>query len=199
LLIENTTKGATMNVNRIPLIGLLIIQAAIGYEWAMSGATKLVRGDFPSGLAAELRDKSQGAASWYRSFLDGAVIPHASSWGYAIEIGELLIGVVLIATALLWLFGWERVHGQRRQLVLVAVAAAALAGVVMNVNFHLANGSPHPWLIPKSGFDEGVDLDSLMPFIQIVLAGVSLKLWANLRRERHPSKAAPAAGVVAKA
>jgi hypothetical protein len=66
--------------------------------------------------------------------------------------------------------------------LLLAVAASAIAGILMNVNFHLANGAPHPWLIPKSGFDEGVDLDSLMPFIQLVLAGVALRLWADLRR-----------------
>ena len=29
------------------------------------------------------------------------------------------------------------------------------------VNFHLTNGAPHAWLISKSGFDEGVDLDSM--------------------------------------
>ena len=63
--------------NRLPLIGLLVVQLAIGYEWAMSGLTKIVRGDFPSGLAGELRDKSQGAASWYRSLLDRIVIPLA--------------------------------------------------------------------------------------------------------------------------
>jgi hypothetical protein len=64
---------------RIPLFGLLLVQLAVGYEWAMSGLAKIVRGGFPSGLAAELRDKSQGAAGWYKSFLDGAVIPHGSS------------------------------------------------------------------------------------------------------------------------
>ena len=170
-----------MNSNRIPLIGLLVIQAAIGYEWAMSGLTKIVRGNFPSGLAAELRDKSQGAPSWYRSFLDGSVIPHASSWGYAIEIAELAIGIALIATAAIWLFRWESLRATRQQTLLLSVAAAALAGIVMNISFHLANGAPHPWLIPRSGFDEGVDLDSLMPFIQLVLAGVALRLWADLR------------------
>jgi hypothetical protein len=51
----------------------------------------------------------------------------------------------------------------------------------MNVNFHLANGSSHPWLIPKDGFDEGVDLDSLMPAVQLVLAGVSAGLLLSLR------------------
>ena len=52
----------------------------------------------------------------------------------------------------------------------------------MNVNFHLANGSAHPWLIPGDGFDEGVDLDSLMPAIQLVLVGVSGGIVASLRR-----------------
>ena len=171
-----------MNSYRIPLIGLLVIQAAVGYEWAMSGLTKIVRGGFPAGLAAELRDKSAGAPSWYRSFLDGSVIPHGIAWGYAIEIAELAIGVALIATAALWFFRWEALRASGRRTLLLAVAVSAVAGILMNVNFHLANGAPHPWLIPKSGFDEGVDLDSLMPFIQLVLAGTALRLWADLRR-----------------
>lgn len=180
-----------MNTYRIPLIGLLVIQAAIGYEWAMSGLAKIVRGGFPSGLAAELRDKSQGTVSWYRSFLDGTVIPHASAWGYAIEISELVIGIILIATALIWIFRWDGITTRQQQTLLVAVAAAAFAGVLMNVSFHLANGSPHPWLIPKNGFDEGVDLDSLMPLIQLVLAGGAVRLWALARREQRP-RLAPA-------
>ena len=179
-----------MNSNRIPLIGLLVIQAAIGYEWAMSGLTKIVRGDFPSGLGAELRDKSQGAPSWYRSFLDGSVIPHASSWGYAIEISELAIGVALIVAAAIWLFRWESLGATRQQTLLLAVAAAALAGIVMNVSFHLANGAPHPWLIPRSGFDEGVDLDSLMPFIQLVIAAGALRMW-TLARRAQPAPLVP--------
>lgn len=162
---------------RLPLIGLLAIQIAIGYEWFMSGVTKIVRGGFPAGLADELREKSEGTASWYRSFLDGAVIPNGVAWGYAIVISELLIGLVLIGSALVWLFGSERLGGRARESLLALTAVAAVAGVVLNVGFHLANGSAHPWLIPADGFDEGVDLDSLMPAIQLVLGGVSGRLW----------------------
>ena len=185
-----------MNSNRIPLLGLLVIQAAIGYEWAMSGLTKIVRGDFPAGLGTELRDKSQGAPAWYRSFLDGSVIPHASSWGYAIEITELTIGAALIVAAAIWLFGWESLGATRQQALLLGVAAAALAGIVMNISFHLANGAPHPWLIPRSGFDEGVDLDSLMPFIQLVIAAGALGMWTDARNAHaaalHPNPQAAA-------
>ena len=172
------------NASRIPLVGLLVIQLVVGYEWAMSGLTKIVRGDFPGGLAGELRDKSEGAAAWYKGFLDSVIIPNGQAWGYAIEIGELLIGAVLIAAALAWLFGWERLRGRERRLVLVATALASVAGIFMAVNFHLANGAPHPWLIPADGFDEGVDLDSVLPAIQLVLAVVSGRLWWLARRER---------------
>ena len=168
--------------SRLPVVGFLLIVVLVGYEWFMSGLTKIVRGGFPTGLAGELREKSEGAASWYKSFLDGTVIPNGTAFGYAIEIGELLIGLALVAAALVWLFRWDRLSRRMRLLVLWAAAIAALGGIFMNVNFHLANGSPHPWLIPKDGFDEGVDLDSLMPAVQLVIVGVSAGLLLSMKR-----------------
>lgn len=167
--------------SRIPLLGLLAIQALIGYEWFMSGLTKVVRGGFPSGLADELTEKSEGAASWYTSFLDSAVIPNASTFGVLIILAELAVGIALIAAAALWAFRWEGLGSGGRTAILAATAASALGGIFMNVNFHLANGSAHPWLIPGEGFDEGVDLDSLMPGIQLVLVIVAVGVWVTLR------------------
>ena len=170
---------------RLPLIGFLAIQILIGYEWFMSGLAKIVRGGFPSGLADELTEKSEGVGGWYRDFLDNVVIPNATGFGYLIELSELLVGIGLIAAALTWFFAWERVGPTGRTAVLGVTVLAALGGVVMNVAFHLANGSAHPWLIPGDGFDEGVDLDSLMPAIQLVLAAVSAGTWLAQRRERQ--------------
>ena len=167
---------------RLPLIGLLLIQLFIGYEWFMSGLTKIVRGDFPSGLADELTEKSDEVAGWYRTFLDETVIPSGSVFGYLIETGELVIGVVLLVAGLVWLLRWERLTSAGRKAVLFATMLAAFGGIFMNVNFHLANGSAHPWLIPMDGFDEGVDLDSLMPAIELVLIGVSAGLLVSLRQ-----------------
>lgn len=87
--------------SRLPLVALLLVQIFIGYEWFMSGLTKIYRGGFPSGLAKELTEKSRGAPGWYKSFLDGSIIPNATPFGYVIEIGELLIGVALIAAAIM--------------------------------------------------------------------------------------------------
>jgi hypothetical protein len=147
------------------------------------------------GLAAELREKSEGAGGWYKSFLDGSVIPHASTFGYLIEIGELVVGLALVAAALVWLLRWERLPYSGRVAVLVATALASLGAIFMAVNFHLANGAPHPWLIPRDGFDEGIDLDSLLPAVQLVLVGVSVGFLRALRREHKPQPTAVATSV----
>lgn len=167
---------------RAGLLGLLAVEAFLGYEWLMSGFTKIVRGGFPGGLADELREKSEGAAGWYTSFLDSVVIPNGSLFGTLIIVGELAVGAALVVAAALWAFRWERIGSSGRTWVLAATVAAALGGIFMNVNFHLANGSAHPWLIPGDGFDEGVDLDSFMPAVQLVLVAVSVLVWRGARR-----------------
>jgi hypothetical protein len=169
---------------RLALKGLLLIGAFVGYEWFMSGLAKIVRGGFPSGLGDELREKSEGTVGWYKSFLDGTVIPNSKVFGILIEVGEVAIGVALIAAAILLLWRWQRLSYRSEMAVLATVALASLGAILMNVNFHLANGSPHPWLIPKDGFDEGVDLDSLLPLIQLAFLVVSTKLLVALRRDR---------------
>ena len=188
---ESTSRAAS----RLPLVGLLLVQLFMGYEWLMSGLTKVVRGGFPGGLAAELREKSDGASGWYKSFLDGSVIPHASTFGYLIEIGELVVGLALVVAALVWLLRWERLPYSGRVAVLVATALASVGAIFMAVNFHLANGAPHPWLIPQDGFDEGIDLDSLLPAVQLVLVGVSVSFLRALRREHKPQPTAVATSV----
>jgi hypothetical protein len=102
-MLDASQEGAVYAFSRHPsqqqpysLIGLLAVQLIVGYEWLMSGVTKIVRGDFPSGLAGELREKSEGMSGWYKSFLassspisirypnalvfDGTVIPLAMAW-----------------------------------------------------------------------------------------------------------------------
>lgn len=103
-------------------------------------------------------------------------------------IGEILVGAALIAAAATWLWRWERLPNAGRMAVLAITALAALGATFMAINFHLANGGTHPWLIPKSGFDEGVDLDSLLPLLQVVLLVVSTKLLLTLRRTTRTSR-----------
>lgn len=176
--------------SRMALTGLLVVGLFVGYEWFMSGLTKLVRGGFPSGLADELRETSEGMTGWYKEFLDGTVIPNGTTFGVLIELAELAIGVALIVSALVLLVRWSQLRYRGATIVLATVAVASAGAIVMNVAFHLANASPHPWLVPGDGFDEGVDLDSLLPMIELVFVVIAVRLLLALRREHavatHP-------------
>lgn len=173
--------------SRLARKGLWVVMAFIGYEWFMSGLTKLARGGFASGLADELAEKSEGTVGWYKSLLDSIVIPNAKVFGLLIEIGEIAIGVGLIGAAVALLFRWQRLDYRRELLVWSAVALGSAGAIFMNLNFHLANGSPHPWLIPADGFDEGVDMDSLLPLIEFVYLFLAVKLIGLLRAGRSTS------------
>ena len=51
---QNTSTGEQRDLHGRPsvaLAGLLVLEIVIGYEWLISGLTKIIRGDFPSGLA----------------------------------------------------------------------------------------------------------------------------------------------------
>ena len=168
----------------------LLIQAVVGYEWFASGLTKLVHGDFPPGLAADLQERAKQAAPWYRHFLHSVVIPHASGFGYAIEVTEVLSGLVLIGAAAILLVRKDRI-GRRSTLWLAALTGcAALAGLVLAINFVLANRMGFSPVAPDS-FDESISLDALLVGVQIVLLGVALALLAGLRSEALGVSRAP--------
>jgi hypothetical protein len=69
----------------------------------------------------------------------------------------------------------------------------------MNVNFHLAGGANHPWLIAADPNGEGVDLDRLMPVIQMIISGVALVFLRRLRSERTATVQQPVAASAARA
>lgn len=186
---ENTWTDTTSSRagGRTALTALLVVQLALGYEWLSSGLTKLVGGDFPGGLADELAEGSEGIAGWYRSFLEAVVIPHATAFGYVIEIAEVVTGVVLIVTAVAWLAVWGRLPHGVRLAALVAMGMAALGGAIMNVSFHLAHGLSFPQPVAMDSFEEAVDLDSLMAALELVLVAVAVRALVTLVRAGRTS------------
>ena len=75
-----------------------------------------------------------------------------------------------------------------RAAVLFFTAVAAIGATFLAINLHLANGAAHPWFSPESGFDEGIDLDSGLPAIQLVIAAVSIIFLQRLRRARSDGR-----------
>jgi uncharacterized membrane protein YphA (DoxX/SURF4 family) len=163
------------------LVALLLVQVVLGYEWLVSGLTKLDRGGFPQGLGDELRHMSQGGPGWYRHFLASVVLPHAQLFGYAIEVVEVVVGAILIGTAAAVLVG--RASLSSGLLGWSAVAALA-AAIVMVADFELANGGGFGLSLAKDPFDEGVDLDTLLTGLQLALGA----FWIAALRQRTPQE-----------
>jgi len=161
-------------------VGFLLVQIVVGYEWLSSGMTKLVHGDFPRGLADDLHERSKDSYVWYRHFLESVVIPHASAWGYLIEITELAIGAILIVSAVVWL-GRPRISRRVGAWLAALTVVASLGGLMLALNLTFANGYGLGPIGPDS-FDEGITLDVLLIGIQTILIAVSLWTFAESRR-----------------
>jgi len=174
------------------LVTLLAVQIVIGYEWLASGVTKIASGTFASGLAADLRDNSQDAWHGYRSFLSSSIIPNARAFAVLIEVGEVIVGLGFILAAIVWLARWSRLSDRWRMLLLWATMLSALGATFMAVNFHLASGANHPWLIPADGFDETIDVDTVLACIQTGFFIFSAYLLLKIRREGRAANTVPA-------
>lgn len=163
------------------ITGLLVVQLIVGFEFFWTVTAKLVRGGFVSGLAGDLKDRVTAAPGWYRSFADSVVIPHASLFGYLIIAGELFVGIVLIAGAIVWLARWDRLSTGGRSALVMAIILAAAAGLAMNLNYHVANGATNPWQIGET-FDEAVDINTVLALTEATIIVVMAGVLTRLRR-----------------
>jgi hypothetical protein len=166
------------------MVALLLVLVVIAYEWLNSAFTKIVHGGFANGLAEELAKNSQGAPDWYRTVLTTTIIPHATVFGYMIELGELIVGAALIASAIVLLIGGHRLSVATLRTVFAAVALTTVGGAFMNLNFSLFSGGPPVWSLGTDTFSEGVGIDGLMMLMQLAIAGASASLVYSLRERR---------------
>lgn len=167
------------------LAGLLVVQIIVGFEFFWSVIAKLVRGGFATGLGADLQDRVKAAPTWYASFANSVVVPHASAFAYLIIAGELFIGVTMIAAAVVWLARWDTLSLVARSTLATLIALAAAGALLLNLNFHIANGATNPWQIGASAFDEAVDINMVLTLIDATILIVMGVILASLRRSRQ--------------
>ena len=160
---------------------LAAIQAIIGWEWIMSGGNKLFSGTFPQGLADALTNSfKDNPNGWYVSFLKQVVVPNSVFFGYLIEWTEIIVGIVLVSGAIL-LLSKPRMPGDPQNglnvAYCIAVVVAAAIGAFQNINFHFFMGG---WVLPTfdpgNAYNEGIDLEALLPlfFLVIIIANLAM-------------------------
>lgn len=167
------------------LAGFLGLTFFLGYELLMSGISKLFAGDFVAQLARTLSEMTQDQGGWYQSLVDTIFIPNAQLVGALVMASELALGVVFVVAAVVLLTWRSQITDREQRILLAMVAAAAFIGAVMNLNFHLAAGASSPWVVAPDPNDQGVDLDSLMLVMALVLAGACVRQLASIHRAGH--------------
>jgi hypothetical protein len=163
------------------LVGLLVVQIIVGFEFFWTVLVKIVRGGFVSGLAADLQTRVEAAPGWYRSLAHSVIIPNATLFGYLIIIGELFVGITLIVTAVVWLARWESMSPTAQRTLVGLIILAAAAALAMNLNYHIANGATNPWQLPTGVFDEGVDINTVFTLIDATIVAVMVGVLISLR------------------
>ena len=149
--------------------GLALTEAAIGYEWLLSGLNKLLSANFSTGLAHALQSSLDGNPNgWYVALAKSLFIPHAQVLAPLVELGELLVAGGLFIGAFLWVSGRFPVARWARILNL-GVIMALLGGILMSINYAVMGGDTLPGINPANPFNEGLSIDSLLAMIGICL------------------------------
>jgi hypothetical protein len=127
---------------------------------------------------------------WYADFLRDTVIPYATTFGWAIEVGEVVVAALLVIGAV----GALTVGcGPRRLPRLSAPWAASCSCSTLGCQTVRASSG----LVAPDSFDEGIPLDVLAFWLQLVLVGAAIADLVGLqairvRRPSVPSRPRPA-------
>jgi hypothetical protein len=170
------------------------VQAALGYEWLVSGLDKLLYGRFPDALGGLLAGVLRGGTipAPFAALLRTLVLPQAALFGWLVEWGETLAGLGLLAAALAALLRpllERRLAPEARPLLarahhaLDALALAAAGGtLLLGLSFYLLDGAPAFWPLPSVAFGGAVDTGLLLAALAASLQLAPLVAWARRRR-----------------
>lgn len=155
---------------RHPYFVPFFIQAVLAYEWISGGLGKIYEGQFVSTIGKTLgRFENGNPHEWYA----GSVLRIAKNspeiFGQLVQWGELLAGIGLIVSILVYGFGRE---SQWKDMARYVAIPSLLGGAFMNANFYYAAG----WTSASTG-----GLNMVMFWVQVVLILFWVKPWEEKR------------------
>jgi hypothetical protein len=185
-----TSLAKSFTMDRIAFIGL---QAALGYEWLVSGLDKILYGRFSESLGGLLASvlRAGNIPTPFAALLRALALPHPLFFGWLIEWGEALAGLALLGAALAallrpilerYLAPETRPWLARGSRTLDALAVAAAAGtVLLGLSFYLLDGAPAFWPLPSIAFGGAVDTGLLLAALATPLALGPALTWLRRR------------------
>jgi hypothetical protein len=189
---QESTPTALAKSGTIALIARIGLQAALGYEWLVSGLDKILYGRFPESLGGLLAGvlRVGRVPTPFAALLRALALPHPQFIGWLIEWSETLAGLALLGAALaalLWPALERRLAPEARPWLargsrtVDALAVAAASGtVLLGLSFYLLDGAPAFWPLPSIAFGGAVDTGLLLAALAAPLALGPALTW--LRR-----------------
>lgn len=161
-----------------PQLAPFLIQLMIAYTWVESGWEKLAKGSFPADISKSLAAfANKNPHSLYANGILMYARQNAEAFGQLVQWGELLTGLGLVASVLVYLFLKNLVW---RQIAVVVGVLAFLGGMLMSINFYYAAG----WMsVSTSG------LNALLFWLQLILMLNWIKEGQPLWQKKSPRPA----------
>lgn len=163
-----------METFKRPIWLLAFVQGVLGLVWVQAAWEKISDPGYLSGMGKTLAVfASKNPYGWYHDFLVNMAVPNTALFGVTVEVGEALVGLGLLATAVIAVLPLRHSIAQIGSTVgTIALAAGAL----MSINFWLAAG----WLSVATAGE-----NTLMALIQLgFLAAGVIGLVQQARTQR---------------
>lgn len=141
-----------------PLFVPFAVQSVLAYEWLSAGWEKIQGGEFVPAIGKTLlRFENGNPHEWYVGSVLRIVKKYPTSFGALVQWGELLVGIGLGVSLVLYAFG---IWPWSKTIAGLMAVLALLGGVFMNLNFYFAAG----WTGVSTG-----GLNALMFWVEVVL------------------------------
>lgn len=177
---ERAVSGAATAARVMP-VAVCLVQIALAYEWLVSGVNKVASPYFATGLKLVLQQHvyNDERHTPYSAFLQRFIIPNAEGYAHLITWTEVMVGVVLLGSAVLWM---ARPAGRLTAYAACAACVYLVAAIVMNLNYYLVDDEAAAWINPLHAFNEGVQLDAMLLLFSLVLLGANVAALRALSR-----------------
>lgn len=140
---------------------LMFVTLFIGYQWLMSGISKLFSQSFVSGFHDKIASSVSKAFGFYVPVLKGIVLPNATFFGYFIEYSELFIGAVFIIL-------FFTIFGRVQSWLLILGMIASIWSAFISINIFLYSGASF-FANPAKPFKPSISMDLIFACIEISL------------------------------
>ena len=166
---------------RVMPVAVCLVQIALAYEWLVSGINKVASPYFATGLKLVLQQHvyNDERHTPYSAFLQRFIIPNAEGYAHLITWTEVMVGVVLLGSAVLWM---ARPAARLTAYAACAACVYLVAAIVMNLNYYLVDDEAAAWINPLHAFNEGVQLDAMLLLFSLVLLGANVAALRALSR-----------------